>query len=175
MQNENGKMKQSGKSGVRGSEPGVLVSQSPTRIVYPADVRGSAEQSAIRNPQSRGFTLIELLTVMAIIGILITIAQPELRSSVIRAREAVLKEDLFQIRDAIDQYYADNGKYPAELTELTNQSDKSRSYLRQIPKDPFTGNTDWITVALEGEETGVFDVHSASPLVALNGTSYNTW
>ena len=148
-------MKNSGKSG--GPEFGVI------------------PQSAIRNPQSNGFTLIELLTVMAIIGILITIAQPELRSSIIRAREAVLKEDLFQMRDAIDQYYADNGKYPADLAALTNQTDKSKSYVREIPKDPFTGKDDWITVALEGEETGVFDVHSASPLVALNGTPYNTW
>ncbi|HLE41845.1 MAG TPA: prepilin-type N-terminal cleavage/methylation domain-containing protein [Nitrospirota bacterium] len=131
--------------------------------------------SASRNPHSKGFTLIELMIVLAIIGILVTIAQPDLRYAVIKAREAVLQEDLFQIRDAIDQYYADNGKYPAELTGLINQSDQSRSYLRQIPKDPFTGNTDWITVALEGEEGGVFDVHSASPLVALNGTSYNTW
>jgi general secretion pathway protein G len=133
------------------------------------------EKTKTRERSQRGFTLIELLTVMTIIGILMTIAQPELRSAVIRAREAVLKEDLFQMRDAIDQYYADNGKYPAELTELTNQTDKSRSYLRLIPKDPFTGNTDWITVMLEGEETGVFDVHSASPLLAANGIPYNTW
>lgn len=144
MQNENGKMKKSGKSGV-------IISHA------------------------KGFTLIEILVVLAIIGILVTIAQPDLRYAVIKAREAVLKDDLFQMRDAIDQFYADNGKYPAELTELTNQTDRSRSYLRQIPKDPFTGNADWITVALEGEETGVFDVHSASPLVALDGTSYNSW
>jgi len=144
MQNENGKMKKSGKSGV-------IISHA------------------------KGFTLIEILVVLAIIGILVTIAQPDLRYAVIKAREAVLKDDLFQMRDAIDQYYADNGNYPAELTELTNQTDRSRSYLRQIPKDPFTGNADWITVALEGEETGVFDVHSASPLVALDGTSYNSW
>ena len=144
MQNENGKMKKSGKSGV-------IISHA------------------------KGFTLVEILVVLAIIGILVTIAQPDLRYAVIKAREAVLKDDLFQMRDAIDQFYADNGKYPAELTELTNQTDRSRSYLRQIPKDPFTGNADWITVALEGEETGVFDVHSASPLVALDGTSYNSW
>ncbi len=175
MHNDKCKMKESGKSGVRESEPGVLVPQFPPRIIYAADVRGSAEQTAIRNPQSRGFTLIELLIVMTIIGILATIAQPQLQSAVIRAREAVLKEDLFQMRDAIDQYYADNGKYPAELTELTNQTNKARSYLRQIPKDPFTGNADWITVALEGEETGVFDVHSASPLISLNDAPYNTW
>lgn len=144
MQNENGKMKKSGTSGV-------IISHS------------------------KGFTLIEILVVLAIIGILITIAQPDLRYAVIKAREAVLKEDLFQMRDAIDQFYADNGTYPAQLTDLIHETDRARSYLRQIPKDPFTGNADWITVALEGEETGVFDVHSASPLVALNGTPYNTW
>ncbi len=175
MQNEKCKIKKSGKSGVRGSGSGAAIPQDPPRMVCPADVRGPAEQAAIRNPQARGFTLIELLTVLAIIGILITIAQPDLRYSIIKAREAVLKEDLFQMRDAIDQFYADNSKYPAQLGDLINQTDKAKSYLRDIPKDPFTGGTDWITVALEGEESGVFDVHSASPLVALNGTPYNTW
>jgi general secretion pathway protein G len=123
----------------------------------------------------RGFTLLELMIVMAIMGVLITIAQPNLKQSIIRAREAVLREDLYQIRDALDQYYADNGKYPAQLVDLINQSEKAKSYLRGIPKDPFTGADDWITIALEGEEGGVFDVHSASPLVATDGTAYNTW
>lgn len=132
-----------------------------------------------RRPQGkrteRGFTLLELMIVLAIMGILITIAQPNLKSSLIRAREAVLREDLYQIRDAIDQYYADYGKYPAQLTDLVNQTEKSKSYLREIPKDPFTSAPDWITVSLDGDETGIFDVHSASPLVALDGTAYNTW
>ncbi|MHB8844289.1 MAG: type IV pilin protein [Nitrospirota bacterium] len=123
----------------------------------------------------RGFTLLELMIVLAIMGILISIAQPNLKSSIIRAREAVLREDLYQIRDAIDQYYADYGKYPAELTDLVSQTEKNKSYLRDIPKDPFTAAADWITVSLDGEETGIFDVHSASPLVALDGTTYNTW
>ena len=123
----------------------------------------------------RGFTLLELMIVMAIMGVLITIAQPSLKQSIIRAREAVLREDLYQIRDALDQYYADNGKYPAQLADLINQSEKTKSYLRGIPKDPFTGADDWITIALESEEGGVFDVHSASPLVATDGTAYNTW
>lgn len=122
-----------------------------------------------------GFTLMELMVVLAVMGILITIAQPNLKQAIIRARESVLKEDLFHIRDAIDQYYADNGKYPAQLSDLINQTDQSRSYVREIPKDPFTGAADWITVALEGEEGGVFDVHSASPLVSMAGTPYNTW
>jgi general secretion pathway protein G len=123
----------------------------------------------------RGFTLIELMIVIAIMGILISIAQPNLKNSLIRAREAVLKEDLFQMRDAVDQYYADNGKYPATLKDLVNAQERTKSYLRDIPRDPFTGADDWITVAPEGEEGGVFDVHSASPLVASDGTAYNTW
>jgi general secretion pathway protein G len=123
----------------------------------------------------RGFTLLELMIVLAIMGILLTIAQPSLKSSIVRAREAVLREDLFQLREAIDQYYADNDKYPSEIQDLLNQQERTRSYLRDIPKDPFTGATDWITVAPEGEEGGVFDVHSASPLIALDGTSYNSW
>jgi len=124
----------------------------------------------------RGFTLIELTIVLAIIGILITIAQPELKRSITKAREAVLMEDLFQMRDAIDKYYADNGKYPGTLTDLTNAQEHIKSYLRDVPKDPFTGAVDWITVAPEGSEEGsVFDVHSASPLIAIDGTAYNIW
>lgn len=126
----------------------------------------------------RGFTLIELMVVLCIMGILLTIAQPSLKYAIIRAREAVLKDDLFQMRDALDQYYADNGKYPATLQDLINTQEKTKSYLRGIPQDPFTRAGDWITVApegSEGEEGGVFDVHSASPLVATDGTPYNTW
>ena len=115
------------------------------------------------------------MIVMAIMGVLITIAQPSLKQSIVRAREAVLKEDLFQMREAIDQYYADNGKYPPALNDLINLQERSKSYLREIPKDPFTGAADWITVAAEGEDSGVFDVHSASPLLALDGSAYNSW
>jgi general secretion pathway protein G len=123
----------------------------------------------------RGFTLLEIMIVMAIMGILITIAQPNLKQAIVRAKEAVLRDDLYQIRDALDQYYADNAKYPGQFTDLINQSEKAKSYLRSIPKDPFTGAADWIAIALEGEEGGVFDVHSASPLVGTDGTAYNTW
>jgi general secretion pathway protein G len=125
--------------------------------------------------QQNGFTLLELMIVLAIMGVLITIAQPNLKKSVIRAREVVLLENLFQMREAIDQYYADNGKYPNTLPDLINTQDKSKSYLRDIPRDPFTGMADWITVAAEGDEGGIFDVHSASPQIAIDGTAYNTW
>jgi general secretion pathway protein G len=129
----------------------------------------------IQSSSQRGFTLLELMIVLAIMGILITLAQPSLKQSIVRAKEAVLRDDLYQIRDAIDQYYADNGKYPAQITDLISESEKAKSYLRGIPKDPLTGTADWITVALEGEEGGVFDVHSASPLIGTDGTAYNTW
>lgn len=138
-------------------------------------VRSVIPRSASRAPRTKGFTLIELMIVIAIIGILVAIAQPSLRRSLVRANESVLKEDLFHLRDAIDQYYADNGKYPDSLQDLVNSEDPARSYLRSIPKDPFTGADDWITVAPTGEEGGVFDVHSASDLVGLDGSAYNTW
>jgi len=130
----------------------------------------------MRKNNEHGFTLLELLIVMAIMGILVAIAAPNLKQSIIRAREAVLREDLFQMREALDQYYADNGKYPAALTDLINPQEHSKSYMRSIPKDPFTNAEDWIVVAPEGSEEGaVFDVHSASPLLAVDGTPYNTW
>jgi general secretion pathway protein G len=144
-----------------------------------ADERGKIIAGKVPG-RARGFTLIELLIVMAIMGVLLSIAAPNLKQAIVRARESVLMEDLFQMREAIDQYYTDNGKYPAQLSDLINTQDKAKSYLRAIPKDPITNAQDWITVALEGGEdssgeTGIFDVHSASPLMALDGTPYNSW
>ncbi|HYA87283.1 MAG TPA: type II secretion system protein [Nitrospirota bacterium] len=146
---------------------------SPRRWWTGFDIKARNFAALLRN--SNGFTLLELMIVLAIMGVLVSIATPNLKISIVRAREAVLREDLFQIREAIDQYYADNDKYPPTLQDLINQQEKTKSYLRDIPKDPFTGASDWITVAAEGEEGGVFDAHSASPLIAIDGTTYNSW
>lgn len=127
--------------------------------------------------KNRGFTLIELMIVMTIIGILASIAAPNYQRSVIKAREAVLMEDLYQMRRAIDAYFADHAKYPESLEALVDAK-----YLRDIPRDPFTNAQDTWEVAVptptaEGEvaEGGVEDVHSGSDLVGLNGTPYREW
>jgi len=120
----------------------------------------------------KGFTLIELLIVITIIGILLTIAQPTYKNSVRRAKETVLKENLFAMRSAIDQFYADNGSYPASLEDLVQ-----KGYLRAIPKDPITNsNTTWVVVPPPNpEETGVYDVKSGSNEISLSGTPYSDW
>ena len=127
--------------------------------------------------KNQGFTLIELMIVMTIIGILASIAAPNYQRSVIKAREAVLMEDLYQMRRAIDAYFADHAKYPESLEALVEAK-----YLRDIPRDPFTNAQDtWEVVTptptAEGEvaEGGVEDVHSGSDLVGLNGTPYREW
>ena len=125
----------------------------------------------------RGFTMIELLVVVSLIVILATMGLTQYRASVIHAREATLKEDLFRMRDAIDQYYADKGKYPATLDALV-----SDGYVRKLPEDPFTHNsTSWQAVPAEPDpnnpaaEAGVFDVKSGSDETALDGTRYSEW
>jgi general secretion pathway protein G len=124
-----------------------------------------------------GFTIIELLVVVSIIVILATMGMTQYRHSVIYAREGVLKEDLFRLRDAIDQYYADKGQYPSTLDALV-----SDGYVRKLPDDPFTrSNSSWQPVPAEPDpnnptaEAGVFDVKSGSDATALDGTKYSEW
>jgi general secretion pathway protein G len=125
---------------------------------------------------ARGWTLIELLIVISLISILATIGLASYRNSVTASKEAILKTDLFRMRDAIDQYYADKGEYPGSLDALVTEG-----YLRKIPDDPFTRAADWQTLPAEANpsrptaEPGVYDVKSSSPDTALDGTRYADW
>lgn len=136
--------------------------------------------TAKRKRDCRGFTLIELMIVVSIIGILAAIAVPNYQWSVIKAKEAVLRESLYNFRTTLDQFYADQGKYPDTLEDL-----KSKQYMRDIPKDPFTDKNDtWVTVdppppsgssSATSDPGKVWDVHSGSDKVGSNGTPYNEW
>jgi general secretion pathway protein G len=126
---------------------------------------------------NRGFTLIELLIVMTIAVILAGVGMTLYGTSVTRAKEAALKEDLFQMRKAIDEYYADKQKYPAALDALV-----SEKYLREIKPDPFTLSVDtWQTTMSEPDaanpsaEPGIYDVKSGAPGTGSDGRPYSEW
>jgi general secretion pathway protein G len=120
----------------------------------------------------RGFTLIELLVVLTIVALLLTIAAPEFLSNVNKAKEAVLKEDLFAFRDAIDKYYSDKGAYPPTLEALV-----TGKYLRKIPVDPMTDSAaTWTAVSpQQSESTGIVDIRSGAPGKARDGSAFITW
>ena len=127
------------------------------------------------HPQGqRGFTLIELLIVVTLIVVLAGIGLSTYSTSVNRAKEAVLHENLFRMRDSIDQFYADKGTYPPDLTSLVTER-----YMRQLPKDPFTESAEtWQIVMSEPDPAspsavpGVFDVKSGAQGVSVDGTPY---
>ena len=147
---------------------------------------GRVRNLAFNNPITRfpndqmregGFTLIELLIVLSLIVILATMGLTQYQNSITHSKEAVLHEDLFRLRDAIDQYYADKGQYPASLDALI-----SEHYLRALPEDPFTrSSSSWQTVPAEPDpnnptaEAGVYDVKSGSDGTALDGSKYADW
>jgi general secretion pathway protein G len=152
------------------------------RIVQPLAIRApnvpiNNKITRYPNNQIEGFTLIELLIVLTLITILSTIGMAQYQRSVVYAREATLKEDLFRMRDAIDQYYADKNQYPSTLDALV-----SEGYMRKVPEDPFTkSNSTWQTVPAEPDpnnpaaEAGIYDVKSGSDQTALDGTAYSEW
>ena len=137
-----------------------------------------APQSQVsRTSRAAGFTLMEMMIVMVLIVILAGIGLSVYGNSVQRAKEATLKEDLFRMRDAIDQYYADKNKYPSNLEDLV-----SEKYLRSVPVDPFTTTADsWQTTTSEPDpsqptlESGISNVKSGSEQTGLDGTRYADW
>lgn len=138
---------------------------------------GRGVLTAVARRRSSGFTLIELLVVVAIIGILVTMASGQYQRSIRKAQEAVLREDLYIMRTAINQYFADKGKYPGDLRALVDDS-----YLKAIPVDPMTRNTDtWITEYAQSDEKdisqepGIAEVRSGAPGQSLDGTSFAEW
>lgn len=139
-------------------------------------VRPSMIASSRSNRQQRGFTLIEMIIVCAIISILLGVMVPIYKIHVLHANEAVLKQDLYNMRTAIDQYTQDKGKAPQDLNEIV-----TAGYLHALPKDPFTHAVDWQTVqedvleSLDQTAPGITDVKSSSSLTSSEGTAYSTW
>ena len=132
-----------------------------------------------KHNRSRGFTLLELMIVIFIMLILVSIAVPNFTRSVQRSREAVLRQNLFTLRDLISQYTLDKQKAPQALDDLVQAG-----YLKQIPKDPMTNQADWVVEQAEEntvmspdqqDQGGIDDVHSASSIVGSDGNAYNTW
>ena len=137
---------------------------------------GDAGLDVVR-PADAGWTLIELVIVILLITVLAGISLANYRHAVTGSQEAVMREDLFAMRDAIDQYYADKAQYPASIEALATDG-----YLRKIPEDPFTKSAStWVVVPAEPDpnnpnaEPGVFDVKSGSEATAMDGTKYADW
>ena len=131
----------------------------------------------MKTSRNAGFTIIELLIVMSVIVILASMGMVQYRNSVRRAEEAVLKENLFRMRDAMDQFYADKNKWPTDLSELV-----SEGYIREIPTDPITDSKDtWRTETAEPDGNnpassgGIDNVFSGSEETALDGSKYSEW
>ena len=120
----------------------------------------------------RGFTLIELMVALAIVALLLSIVVPRYFGSITRAEESVLKENLHSLRDAIDKYFADTGRYPDSLEQLA-----TKRYIRMVPEDPITqSSATWVVVAPADAKLGaVYDIKSSAKGVGRNGKPYEEW
>jgi len=135
-----------------------------------------AARRALKNRKARGFTLLELMIVISIIMILMAVAVPVYNQSIVQARESVLRSNLSTLRNVISQYTLDKQKAPQSLDDIVQAG-----YLRQIPIDPMTRQTNWevvqedVMLAVDQQEPGITDVHSASNGTASDGTAYSSW
>jgi len=145
-------------------------------VIFQDCTKSESFRRSSRIFDQKGWTLIELMIVISIITVLSTIALVGYGSAVTRSKEAVLKENLFRLREAIDQFHTDKGEYPSNLGALV-----SADYLRRVPEDPFTRLADtWQTVLANVDPAaplfqGIYDVKSGSDALALDGTSYADW
>ncbi len=131
---------------------------------------------SFKTGRNAGFTLLEMMIVMIIMGVLMSIALPIYNTSLIRSREAVLRQDLFTLRSLISQYTLDKQKAPQSLDDLVQGG-----YLKTLPKDPMTNEANWevvqedILLSVDQQDPGISDVHSASNATATDGTAYSSW
>jgi general secretion pathway protein G len=131
----------------------------------------------LKHKRDRGFTLIELMIVISMILILVSISIPAYNQSILRAKESVLKQDLFQLRSLISQYTLDKQKAPQSLDDLVQSG-----YIKQIPVDPMTGsNGSWTVdqedslMSVDQQDPGISDVHSGATQMSSDGTAYSSW
>jgi general secretion pathway protein G len=130
----------------------------------------------LKSSRAAGFTLLEMMIVMIIMGILLSIALPIYNQALVKARESVLRNDLFEMRKLISQYTLDKQKAPQSLEDLV-----SGGYIKAIPKDPMTNETNWEVVqedtllTVDQQDPGISDVHSASNAASSDGTAYSSW
>ena len=132
--------------------------------------------SRLKTRGSSGFTLLEMMIVISIMVILMSIALPIYNQSVVRSREAVLRQDLFELRSLISQYTLDKQKAPQSLDDLV-----TGGYIKIVPNDPMTNQPNWevvqedVLLAVDQQDPGISDVHSASSATGSDGTAYSTW